>query len=166
SSIKNSIVLELVNGQKLSLNEINCCEIIFRLSCGVKFSKLSNDNINDLNEYEGKLVEEEEFKKYLKDYLLSENKKIDDNFYETIENKMLQKGGIFFSEKLKFTDFLLFYILKKNKINVIKDKYNNLCKWYKKNDISVKEDTMNMFTNTNFIQQIIEEDLKKKKHSF
>ncbi|CRG95041.1 glutamine--tRNA ligase, putative [Plasmodium gallinaceum] len=150
SSLKNSIILELENNKKLILNEINSCEAIFLLSS-------NNDDEDYYN-----LLEKEELKYYLKDYILGK-KKINEDFYEKIENEMINKK-FFLSDKLHFVDFLLFCVFKKHKVENIKEKYINISKWFSKNNVNIKEGDISSITNTNFIQQIIEDDLKKKKH--
>ncbi|CDU20133.1 glutamine--tRNA ligase, putative [Plasmodium yoelii] len=179
NSLRHNIVLELSDGNNLSLNELNSCEAIFHLISNDKNSKNSKNNQNNKhiwnNEFESEQdVEEnpfrisqiEELKNFLKNILL-QKKKLENNFYERIEKEMMNKNNnIFSKDKLRYIDFLLFCILKKNKIEKINNKYEHLNNWYLQNNISVKEESMNSFTNTNFIHQIIEDDLKKKKHSY
>ncbi|CDO66109.1 glutamine--tRNA ligase, putative [Plasmodium reichenowi] len=116
----------------------------------------------------------EELKDFLKDFILR-NKKINKEFFDTIEEDMITwKKIFFFGHKKKvpeFLDFLLLYVLKKQNIHSIEEtRYRNLHNWFLKNkiyDISndKKEDNTHSPSNTNFIQQIIEEDLKNKKHT-
>ncbi|KNC36926.1 glutaminyl-tRNA synthetase [Plasmodium falciparum RAJ116] len=117
----------------------------------------------------------EELKDFLKDFILR-NKKINKEFFDTIEEDMTMWKKIFFFGQKKrtpeFLDFLLFYILKKENIHFFEEetRYINLHNWFLKNkiyDISndKKEDNTPSACNTNFIQQIIEEDLKNKKHT-
>ncbi|GAW82249.1 glutamine--tRNA ligase [Plasmodium gonderi] len=111
-------------------------------------------------------LEREELKYFLKEYLTS-NKKIDDNFYKRVENEMAIEKG-FSKNKVGYMDFLLFCIFKKNKVEKIGDanKYININSWFLKNNFPIRKEEMNSFTRTNFIQQIVEDDLKKKKHTY
>ncbi|CAD2101867.1 glutamine--tRNA ligase, putative [Plasmodium vinckei lentum] len=169
SGLRHNIVLELSEGNKLPLSELNSCEVIFRIirngynKNNIWGSEFENEKDEEENPF--KIVQIEELKDFLKNILL-QKKKLGDDFFEKIEKEMISKNTIFSKDKLRYIDFLLFYILKQNKIEKINPKYENLNNWFLKNNISIKEESMNSFTNTNFIHQIIEEDLKKKKHSY
>ncbi|SCL98045.1 glutamine--tRNA ligase, putative [Plasmodium berghei] len=170
NSLRHNIVLELSEGNNISLNELNSCEVIFHIIRN-SHNKKDNwgnefENEQDVEENPFKIVQIEELKQFLKNILL-QKKKLENDFFEKIENEMIKKNNnIFAKDKLRYVDFLLFCILKKNKIEKINPKYENLNNWFLKNNISIKEESMSSFTNTNFIHQIIEDDLKKKKHSF
>ncbi|SBT40939.1 glutamine--tRNA ligase, putative [Plasmodium ovale wallikeri] len=162
SSLRNNIILELSGGYKLVLNEINSCEAIFRL-CTEKNEENHADKQNKCPDFHSRLVEAEELKHYLKCLLLKE-KVVDEQFFERVENEMMRKS-LFSKEKRSFLDFLLFCIFKKNKVEKVEEKFVNVNSWFSQNNVPIREEDMNSFTNTNFIQQIIEEDLKKKKHT-
>ncbi|ANQ09876.1 Glutaminyl-tRNA synthetase [Plasmodium coatneyi] len=162
SSLRSSVLLELLNGKKLVLSEINVCEALFRLTCG----GVGNAHGGDLTNRCCDSLREEELKFYLKGQL-AKDKPVDEQFLQRVEAEMaLQK--VFCKDKLSFVDFLLFSIFKKAKVDRVEDprgKYPHLSAWLSKNNFTIKEEDMNSFASTNFIQQIIEDDLKRKKHT-
>ncbi|KJP86311.1 glutamine-tRNA ligase [Plasmodium fragile] len=170
SSLRSSILVELLNGKRLVLSEINVCEALLRLTCGggsdAVSGAVSGAPRNNIADQCCDAVREEELKFYLKGQL-AKDKPIDEQFLQRVEAEMaLQK--VFCKDKLNFVDFLLFSIFKKAKVDRVNDaqgRYPHLSAWLCKNNFSIKEEDMNSFASTNFIQQIIEDDLKKKKHT-
>ncbi|CAG9473387.1 unnamed protein product [Plasmodium vivax] len=176
SSLRSSVLLELLNGKKLVLSEINVCEALFRLACGGISGESSggvsgessggvSGEISDVScHHRIDALYAEELKFFLKGRLASD-KPVDEQFLERVEAEMaLQKG--FCKERLSFLDFLLFSIFKKAKVDQVEgNKYPHLGAWLSKNNFPIKEEDMNSFASTNFIQQIIEDDLKRKKHT-
>ncbi|SOV81260.1 glutamine--tRNA ligase, putative [Plasmodium sp. gorilla clade G3] len=224
SDIKNSTLIELIDDKKLLLNEINCCEALYKLNehdenydsasgtfnvndkkqpnsinhnnnnnNNISCSNINRSNINrcsnstnmccsfSCNIYDYyNILKIEELKNFLKDYILT-NKNINKDFFDIIEHDMINwKNIFFFGQKKKnpeFLDFLLLCVLKKQNIQFIDENgYKNLHTWFVNNKIYdilkdkkdhiKKEDNIHITSNTNFIQQIIEEDLKNKKHTY
>ncbi|EUD67629.1 glutaminyl-tRNA synthetase [Plasmodium inui San Antonio 1] len=174
SSLRSSVVLELLNGKRLVLSEINVCEALFRLTCGgvgdAVGDAISNPVRNPIRDHLAAHCRDslrgEELKFYLKGQLASD-KPVDEEFLQRVEAEMaLQK--VFCREKLSFVDFLLFSIFKKAKVERLEDpegRYPHVSAWLSQNNFTIKEEDMTSFASTNFIQQIIEDDLKRKKHT-
>ncbi|CAC9698944.1 glutamine--tRNA ligase, putative [Plasmodium sp. DRC-Itaito] len=179
-----------INSNNNNINNINCSSLN---NCSVDRCNIYHSNINLCSNFNNKccsfsfniydyydILKIEELKDFLKDHILR-NKKINKEFFDVMEEEMIKsKKLFFFGDKKKnpeFVDFLLLCVLKKQNIHSIEEtRYRNLHNWFVNNKIcdilndkehyTKKEDIIhNTTSNTNFIQQIIEDDLKNKKHT-
>ncbi|SOV17638.1 glutamine--tRNA ligase, putative [Plasmodium gaboni] len=163
------------NNINISSNNIHSNNI---QRCSYSTTRWCNFSCNVLDYFH--ILKIEELKDFLKDYIFT-NKKINKEFFDVIEQDMINWKNLFFfgnqKKKPGFLDFLLLSVLKKQNIHSIEEtQYKNLYNWFNNNnnmcdvlkhkkENAKNEDNTHNTSNTNFIQQIIEEDLKNKKHT-
>lgn len=168
-----------INNERLEVNELVTCETIFRVAVWGAEYKKEYANPGELNMVH--LFEYENMRNLLRGILLK-NKKLGEEFFEAVESE-IPKEHIFPNNKLNFLHFLLSCVVRKYRLKAIEEKYKHLKIWFEKHaceDIHIKGNDNKGVVNmkdkaaqscdimaggkTNFIQQIIEEDLRTKKH--